>query len=674
MSYYPIYNSALTFTECCKEQKRAFTEYLITKSKDPVDDALVFDFESTGVNFNLPQQRYMPELGGAVKVHDIQPFGIALAFPVEEHLALAWCRDGTEMWDDAMTLLATDKPKVAHNLRYDLRLARAYGVELNGELCDTLTMARIHWNRRTKFDLKDLGGVVCPELYGWDDELKGMLRNLKSSHTRAGYPKNYVNYSFLDDEVIGEYAMIDGFQTWVLNFVLRPYIDREHAEVYRREMQVLRIVLDMEERGMCFSCVQAKREAEQINEKMRGLERTLKNIADCDFSPGSPKQLLPVLLDIGVPKELLIDKKTKKLTTNKDQLVLAEHKLENTRLKKFVETLLNWRSCKKLVGTYLEPLRERARYNNGIVYGSINPADTRTGRMASKNPNLHNIPRPTSGFDEHNPVRNCFICRKGYFNVFADYSQMEMWLFAIHSGGDSLLKGLMNGMDAHEQTSIDMLGDEALDEDGKVIKTVRQKFKAVNFGIIYGMGFKALALKIKTSEMEAYDLRHQYLEQYPEVTDFVDKCASDLRQYGYVEDIFGKKYNLEVRDAYKAVNAIVQGSCAQILKIALIKLDKYIKASATYGLNKRIRLLAPIHDELISEMPKCMPLTEQIRFLKTQRNCMEKIPQLMDKGIRLSVDFKYSDTSWENKRELDICKGVRFGLRTKKAKCVKQAG
>ncbi len=646
-----LFDTALKITKAGERQREIFRTWK-NRSKDTVYGALGFDTETTSLKFGMPSVLHVSDKTDIV-VRDVRVFGISLAIRYKESLALFWGRTGTRLFDECCSLLLHEGPKVAHNAKYDLRALKIIGVDVQPEVNCTLTAARIHWNRRKKVDLSTLTGAVAPEMYGYDDELKGVLRNLRSSYTRNGYPKNYVNYSFIPDEVISEYAMKDVFVTWILNVLLMPHMLKEHRVVYRRERTIIKIIQEVESGGMQFDRRKARIETRKVKRFSLKLQHKLFRILGHSFNPGSPAQVLKSLRFLKVPKRLLM--LDGKVSSQKDVLEKAITKLPKKHAAiLFIKTVLGLRSQCKIINTYLRPLSEQANNNNGLVYTNINPTDTRTGRMSSSGPSLHTIPRPNSGYGKYSPIRKCFICRPGYENLFFDYSQMEMWLFAIISGEKNMLRTLMSGGDIHAQTAIDVLGKEAYIArkiSRGMDQSKRQDMKAVNFGIIYGMGFKALAKKIEKPEPEGYRLRNAYLDTYPRIAEFVEENKHQLLKYGYVSDIFGKRYNIDPKEAYKATNALVQGSCAQILKIAILSAQKDVLTRRRFD---RVRLVMPIHDELFFEMRKAMSNANKILLVNSIKSKMENIYQLTKRGITLKVDVKVSQQSWEDKKPFKL--------------------
>lgn len=647
MNAIELYNEAIHIDKTSPEQRHVF-DYWANHHSDPVYQILAFDTEATSVTFGVPSVLHTEDKDVLCK--DAKVFGISLCIPYKDRLVLVWGRLGTHLFNVCKRLLAVSGPKVAHNSRYDVRVCRASHIRVADIIHCTLTMSRIHWNRRIKHGLKDLTGVVCSELYDYDAPLKAVIKNIRAAHTRAGHPPGYCNYSFIPNDIISEYSKIDAFICWMLNFELMPHMQEEHKEVYARERKVIRVVIAAELRGMHYSRKCAKQEASKIQALIPQLKYRLTRLARKRFNPNSPPQVLDILLNrLDVPKKLLTkrDKHGKaRLTTEKETIESLKEKVSG-RTRRFVETLLNLRSCYKLLGTYLLKFYTRAQYNHGIVFCNINPTDTRTGRMSSNDPNLENIPRPATGVGGYNPVRKCFTPRYNYDMFFADYSQMEMWLYAFTVQVRSMLDALLSGKDVHAQTAFDMLGRAVYDRNGEVLKEKRTLAKRINFSIIYGMGPRGLAKKLEVTQLRAIYLKEQYNTTYPGLIEFINRCKHDLIHKGYVQDIFGKRYNIEPRQAYKAVNALVQGGCAQILKIALIKMHKHFESFPHFN-GQRAHILLPIHDEIIFEFPKyARPYYAD--YIPSLVDCMEEVPQLMDKGIRLKVDLKRSAISWEDK-------------------------
>jgi DNA polymerase I-like protein with 3'-5' exonuclease and polymerase domains len=675
-SAYNLFEEAYKITTCSKQQRRLFVDYTRGRNQLSVvpnsfeHNPLVFDFETTGLSFGSPSVMHDIVHNMDIECRDIRPFGIALCFIAKDKLVLVWARAETQLWYECLGLLRTRWIKVAHNARYDLRVAGINNILINGLVDCTLTMGRIIWDRREEFDLKSLSPIVCHELADYEDELKAILKNMRGSYTRAGYPKGYVNYSFIPDEIICIYAMKDAFGTMLLWLRLKPDVVENYLELYKRERKIIKIVKNIEMRGMHFNRIRASVEIAKIKKEVPKLESKLFKICGRPFNQNSYKQLRTILIeDMEIPERMFI--RQGKLTTDVEQLEKVVKKLEGTndKAKDFVDTLLELRSYQKLNGTYLEPLYRRASYCNGIIFCNINPTDSKTGRMSSNDPNLQNIPRPKTGFAKHNPVRKCFTNRRGFINFFIDYSQMEMWVFAICAKETKMLDALMRGADIHGTVAYELWGEEALDDNGeektiliegklvkkKLNKDKRMFVKTVNFGIIYGMGFKGLAKSIKRSLFEAHDILQRYYAKYPRIVEYINECKELLYTQGYVEDIMGKRYHVDPRESHKAVNCIVQGGCAQLIKDAMIKIDNFLGDLRSWD-GKAAAMLLQIHDELVFELPANAPLWWMKMVMNRIAGYMENVPTLKKLGYKLFAETTFTLDSWEDKQKADWSK------------------
>ena len=387
-----LLNKATFTTETSKFQRQVFN-YWTSHNSDPVYQAMAFDTETTGIDYAIPHPLHFCNTDFIFSTSI--PFGISLAIPTYHNINLFWGRIGTDLYDDCAKILREKGQKVAHNLKYDIRVLRDTGISVSKVSECTLTMARIHWNRRMDFGLKDLAIMVMKDPPNWEVEVKATLRNIRSSYTRAGYPKEYCNYSFVPDKIIDKYSMYDAFFTFLLNVNLRPYIIEGHAEAYRRERKFIPIASKMEARGMVFSRHTAKKEIKTMRPKIKPTLNKMHKIVGKEFNPRSYLQLREAFYSLGVTESQLTRKG--KITTDKDKLKeLKTKKHTSKKVKKLIDTLFDLRAFHKLLGTYIEPLKDRAKLNHGVVFCNINPTDTRTSRMTITNPALQTIPRPTS--------------------------------------------------------------------------------------------------------------------------------------------------------------------------------------------------------------------------------------------------------------------------------------
>jgi len=634
-----LYNEAIKIRKSCPEQRQIF-QYWLDHNSDPVYQAMAFDTETTGVTLGIPSWFHIGE-NTDIRVNYPTVVGISLGIPYKDRIALLWGRYDTSLYKEMTQLLEEKGQKVGHSAKYDVRTLFTNGVKVAPTVNCTLTQARIYWDRMRKFALDELCEVICPQLSGWKDDLVPIFKKIKTSYTKAGYPKNYVNYSFIPDGILGKYSMKDVFVTLMLNIRLRPAIDAEYAELYERERQVMLVVAEMERRGIIFDTKRAALETSRCLARKAVVLKKTQRIAGPEFKP-TAKKVLTQLYAMGVTEEQLTNRKGA-ISTGKDVLQALPMKVNNKKIIRFTETVLEYRSLGTLVGSFLKPLRIRAMYSNGTVYYTINPTDTRTSRMAGRDPNLQNIPRIDTGVIEYNPVRACFLVRNGFINYFHDYSQMEIAMFAYIAGDKKILRAYANGEDIHSYMTTLLTG--LTPDMGEEFKAARQRIKSVNFGVIYGMGLNGLAQTMKTTLSKATEFYEMYMDRFTTIKSCQEQCVADLEDHGYVEDPFGRHYHIDTKQAHKAVNYRVQGGCAQAVKIAFLKIRDYLKT-----LNRPAHILVPIHDEFLSEI-RSRDLKNDLEFVETLKNNMEEIPQLMKHNFRFRVDIKYSTDNWGNKKD-----------------------
>lgn len=636
-----LYNSALKIRKACSLQREVF-RYWRMHNCDPVWDCLAFDTETTGVIFGVPSFLHLGYTD--IEVPGPLAFGLSLAVPYKDEIALFWGRLGTPLFSELAHFLGTVGYKAAHNAKYDLRICRDQGIYVAPRVDCTLTMSRIYWDRRMGHSLQKLSEFFCPELSDWEEPIKAEMKKLRNRYTRAGYPKNYVNYSFLPDERIGTYSMVDSFIAFMLNQRLRPHMLSTHREVYKREMQLLPVITKIERRGMRFDCRRARKEIHNLLKQKERLEHRLSRYSKKSYNPHSPVQLLPVLLKNGISKALLTSEG--KLTTEKEVLVKARIQLGGKRGEGLLSLVLDLRSTTTLVTRYLLPLLKRARLNGGIIFYSINPADTRTGRMTATNPSMQNLPRPKSGYKGHNPVRACFVCRAGFWMYFFDYVTVELVMLGILANEASILDWFHKGLDLHKRMGRAIFGNKDITV-GNLVGT-REVAKHVSYAYIFGAGVGGLMRDFRMTEGEANRCLRVYEETFPGFPTYRKKCKDDIVRQGYVEDLFGKRYRIGEEEAYKAPNAVVQGGCAQLLKIASLQVEEYQEDQPT---SDGIHVLLPLHDEFVLERRQSTRVRER-DFISSVRECMEIVPVLTQHGIRLRVDVARTKTNWTAKKEL----------------------
>lgn len=641
------YNSAQWHTQLNAKSQAVLTWYKKKKNK-PV---LGSDTETTGVRFGLPtylatqDTKNNDKILSVKKVPDVKVFGLSLAIEKLNVVHLFWGRLGSPLYREMLKLFKAAGTKTFHNARYDIRACEVSNIPLNGELECTYTMSRIYWDRRKKHSLQKLGEILCPELSDWEEPIgqffgKGGKPKKKLIDMYPDADPDWLNYSFIPNIIITPYAMTDAFMALMVYRHLERYMENDFHELYSREKEVFHIINEVEKRGLAFDIPKAKRQSKLLKAKMN---KCLKKMFDLvgEHNPESWQQVLKCLLASGVTKRMLTLKG--KLTTDVNVLrrVLVQLPVVKKTPRKYIKNLLEYRSYTKTVGTYLDPLVRRAEQTGGVIYCSINPADTRTGRMASRDPNLQNIPtlnprrgRTAGGL---NPVRSCFIVREGYTNYYFDYSQMELVIFGLLAQEQRILDAYEDGVDLHGYMASFMYGK-------KYTKQQRDLTKDTTYGKIYGLGVRGMSLMYGMSEAEAKKALHQYDKEFPSIRDFQYQCKDELRTFGYVEDWFGRRYHVPVGRAYVAVSAIVSGTCASIFKIALIAVDKYLS-------NKYSRIILPVHDEIQIERPND---SWRNIFIQDITEKMTNINETLDRGLRLRVDVSKSTTNWAEKKKMEM--------------------
>jgi len=247
-----------------------------------------------------------------------------------------------------------------------------------------------------------------------------------------------------------------------------------------------------------------------------------------------------------------------------------------------------------------------------------------------------------------NEVRKCFGPRKGYTWYLFDYSQMEMVYFCLLAGAWEMVDAYMKGADVHTEMTRRVLGKKAFGKDGKVIKNKRDEIKHLNFAVLYGMGIAAVAEKLRVNITKADEVMSMYLGKIPEIITFRNQCNKLVYSQGYVDCMFGKRYSADRTNAYKMVNKRIQGGCAQILKIAILQILDLMGTAACFG----VKIVLPIHDELIFERRNANPVHEDV-FITAVKKAMENIPDLLKLGLKLRVDVSKTTTNWANKEKIE---------------------
>ena len=492
--------------------------------------------------------------------------------------------------------------KVGQNIKFDFIILKQNGIELNS-IEDTMlisytldaginrhnldTLSEIHLNHKT---------ISYKEL--------------------VGTGKNKLNFSDIELDKATEYAAEDADVTLRLYNHLKNRLDEEKLnKIYESfEKPMVQLLSKLEFNGIKVDDLYLKKLSKKFEDKIKKIEKSIYLIAGKYFNIGSPKQLGEIIYN-----ELKISKlkKTKKgsLATNAtilEDLALTGHK--------FPKLILEWRQISKLKNTYSDALQDHISKKTKRVHTSFLLAATNTGRLASSDPNLQNIPIKS---EEGREIRKAFVADKNNILISADYNQIEMRILADIADVKELKKAFKNNEDIHSLTASQVFNIPI----NKISDELRRKAKTINFGIIYGITQYGLAKQISVSNQEALDFINSYFKKFPEIKDYMSSTIKSCRKNGYVSNIFGRRIhlrgindkNFSIRSFQEraAINAPIQGSAADIIRLAMIKIDKLIVNDKKF----KTKMLLQIHDELIFE---CLA-TDRIYIEKTIKEAMSSV-------------------------------------------------
>lgn len=518
-------------------------------------------------------------------------------------------------FDEAKAIVDEFKPffesteilKIAHNVKYDLKVLRRYDVRVAYPLFDTMIA---HY-------------LISPESKQGMDFLAEFYLQYKpiSIETLIGKKgKNQGNMGDLSPEEISDYACEDADITLQLKQIFTSEIEKEHLKslFYDMEMPLVEILADMEKEGIAIDSKFLENYSIELGEKLIRLEKEIKEMAGIDFNVDSPKQLGDVLFE-----HLKISSKAKKTKTG--QYATSEdilHSLANSH--PIIPKILEYREYKKLKSTYIDPLPTLKDVVDERVHTQFMQTVTATGRLSSNNPNLQNIPIRTEAGRE---IRKAFVPRNNDFTLLAaDYSQIELRIIAALSKDKNMVAAFQSGEDIHAATASKVYNTPL----NEVTREQRSAAKAVNFGIIYGQSAFGLAQNLGISRTEAKQIIDSYFEQYATIKSYMDGAIAQAREKGYVETIFKRRrYLPDINSANavvrgfaerNAINAPIQGSAADVIKLAMIAVYHEMKKTGV-----RSRLILQVHDELVFDIHK-----DEVEQMKTLiKNAMESAVDLI---------------------------------------------
>jgi len=504
--------------------------------------------------------------------------------------------------------------KVGQNIKYDYEVLRGYGVDIQGPMFDTMLA---HY-------------LIQPELHHNMDYMAETLLNYQTIHIEeliGPKGKGQKNMRDLAPEKVYEYAAEDADITLRLKNVLEPRLKELGVEslFYDIEMPLVRVLADMELTGVCLDTESLKETERAFVERMNQYEQHAYLLAGEKFNISSPKQVGDILF-----AKMKIVEKPKKTKTG--QYVTSEEVLLQLRDKApIVDDILNYRGMKKLLGTYVEALPKLINSHTGHIHTSFNQAVTATGRLSSSDPNLQNIPVRD---DDGREIRRCFVPEPGCKWFSADYSQIELRIMAHLSGDENMIEAFREGQDIHRATAA-KIWKKPLDE---VTDSQRKSAKQANFGIIYGITTYGLAQRMGIDNSEARQLIDDYFETFPKVREYMEQSKETARKQGYAETLFGRRRYLPdinskngtVRGFAErnAINAPIQGSEADIIKLAMIRIHRRFKEEGI-----RSKMTLQVHDELnFSVYPDEAEQVERIVIEEMQNAYPLSVPLTADAG------------------------------------------
>ena len=578
-----------------EEEARKIRDYFLTK------EILSFDTETTSTNA-------------------IDAELVGLSFAVEEfkavYVAVPAEREAAQRMVDIFRPLYQSEHimKVGQNIKYDYEVLRRYGIEVRGPMFDTMLA---HY-------------IVQPELHHNMDYMAETLLGYQTIHIDqliGPRGKGQRSMRDLQPQEVYEYAAEDADVTLRLKNVLEQKLKEVDGErlFYDIEMPLVPVLAEMELTGVCLDTAALAETGKNFNRRLAEYEQKIYAEAGETFNISSPKQVGDILFG----KMKIVDKPKK---TKTGQYVTSEDVLTQLRNRApIVDNILSYRGLKKLLGTYVEALPRLINPRTGHIHTCFNQAITATGRLSSSDPNLQNIPIRD---DDGKEIRKSFVPEPGCLFFSADYSQIELRIMAHLSQDEHMLDAFRSGTDIHAATAA-KIWHVPVEE---VTPEQRKKAKQANFGIIYGISTYGLAQRMNISNSEARQLIDDYFATFPRVKAYMDEAIATCREKGYAETIYHRRRylpdiasrNATVRGFAErnAINAPIQGSEADIIKVAMIHI---FKRFATEGL--RSRMILQVHDELnFSVYPEEREQVERIVIEEMENACRLSIPLTADAG------------------------------------------
>ncbi|MEG2978579.1 MAG: DNA polymerase I [Stenotrophomonas sp.] len=512
-------------------------------------------------------------------------------------------------------LLDPAKKKLGQHGKYDLHVLRRHGVDVQGYHDDTMLESFVLNSTATRHDMDSLA-------------LRYLGYNTIKFEEVAGKGAKQISFSQVGIDEASRYAAEDADITLRLHHALQPQLLAEPTldSVYRSiEMPLVPVLASIEANGVRIDTDELRRQSQDLSSRMLAAQQKATELAGRSFNLDSPKQLQAVLFDeLKLPAVVKTPKGQPSTNEEALEAIAEQHELPRV--------ILDYRGLAKLRSTYTDKLPEMVNPDTGRVHTSYHQSGAATGRLSSSDPNLQNIPIRT---EDGRRIRRAFIAPEGFQLLAADYSQIELRIMAHLSGDPGLVRAFEQGADVHRATAAEVFG-RTLEE---VTSNERRAAKAINFGLMYGMSAFGLAKQLGIARGEAQDYIGLYFSRYPGVRDFMDRTRQQARDAGYVETVFGRRLALDYihsRNAAQragaeraAINAPMQGTAADIIKRAMVRVDAWLAAH-----RDRALMVLQVHDELVFEADE--------RFIDTLRTEVEqrmaaaaslRVPLVVDTGI-----------------------------------------
>ena len=578
-----------------EEEARKLFDFFVTKR------ILSLDTETTSIN---PVDAELVGLSFAVE----EGKAFYVAIPAEREKAQTIVNIFKPLYE------STEILKIGQNIKYDMEVLMNYGVHMAAPMFDTM-IAHYVLQPEQKHNMD----ILAETLLGYQTVHIDQLIGPKG--------KGQKNMRDLSPADICDYAAEDADVTLRLYNVLKPRLKETGVEelFYNIEMPLVPVLAEMEMNGVRLDTKALAETSRTLTDRMKQIEQNIYNLAGHEFNIASPKQVGEVLFG-----EMKIVDKPKKTKTG--QFVTSEEVLQQLRSKApIVDDILAHRGLKKLLGTYVDALPKLINPHTGHIHTSFNQAVTATGRLSSSDPNLQNI--PVRG-EDGKEIRKCFIPEPGCLFFSADYSQIELRVMAHLSGDKNMIEAFREGYDIHAATAARIYKEKIED----VSRDQRTKAKRANFGIIYGITVFGLAERLDISRDEAKQLIDGYFETFPEVQAYMEKAKELAREHGYAETFFHRRrylpditsHNATVRNFAErnAINAPIQGSAADIIKIAMVHIYERFRREGI-----KSKMILQVHDELnFSVLPEEKERVEKIVIEEMQNAYPLQVPLVADSG------------------------------------------